>query len=94
MFTVHKYAGISKPSLFCDQATLPTSDPEETSGVNAVGDKQQRREYDYVIAGGTSQSASSRVRSEGGGRRRIPHITVEGRRNQNNDADSLDMYLI
>ncbi|GAA5832859.1 hypothetical protein JCM5353_003732 [Sporobolomyces roseus] len=52
MFTVHKYAGISKPNLFCDRATLPTSDPSEQTGVNAAGTKQARREYDYVIAGG------------------------------------------
>jgi len=56
MFTVHKYAGISKPNLFCDRATLPTSDPSEQTGVNAAGTKQARREYDYVIAGGTFRS--------------------------------------
>lgn len=51
MFTSHKYAGFSKPSLFCDAATLPTSDPAAVPGVEAAG-ANPRKEYDYVIAGG------------------------------------------
>ncbi|GAA5996970.1 hypothetical protein JCM5350_007684 [Sporobolomyces pararoseus] len=51
MFTSHKYAGFSKPSLFCDEATLPTSDPSSVPGVTASTNKT-RKEYDYVIAGG------------------------------------------
>ncbi|GAA5929351.1 GMC family oxidoreductase [Sporobolomyces koalae] len=51
MFTSHKYAGLSKPSLFCDEATLPTSDPSTVPGVQTAG-ATPRKEYDYVIAGG------------------------------------------
>jgi len=51
MFGTHKYAGFSKPSLFCDQATLPTSVPSSVPGVAAT-DTKVKREYDYVIAGG------------------------------------------
>ncbi|GAA6010392.1 hypothetical protein JCM11491_006301 [Sporobolomyces phaffii] len=51
MFTSHKYAGFSKPSLFCDEATLASSDPATVSGVEAAGTKA-RREYDFIIAGG------------------------------------------
>ncbi|GAA5898296.1 GMC family oxidoreductase [Sporobolomyces salmoneus] len=51
MFTSHKYAGFSKPSLFCDAATLPTSDPSSVPGVATAG-AGSRKEYDYVIAGG------------------------------------------
>lgn len=77
MFTSRKYAGFSKPDLFCDKATLPTSDPTEQGGITPAGE-EKRREYDYIIAGGTSLclfpllSRSRRVVKEGQIKGEIP----------------------
>ncbi|GAA5941256.1 hypothetical protein JCM1841_003612 [Sporobolomyces salmonicolor] len=45
--TAPKFAGLSKPALFCDPATLPSESASETMGAPA-GEKS----FDYVICGG------------------------------------------
>ncbi|GAA5943590.1 hypothetical protein JCM10213_008914 [Rhodosporidiobolus nylandii] len=48
-----RYAGVSKPDVSCDKATLPSSDPTAVVGEGAkVNEAGEGKVFDYVICGG------------------------------------------
>ncbi|GAA6064295.1 hypothetical protein JCM10212_002475 [Sporobolomyces blumeae] len=57
MFTSRKYAGVSKPDLFCHRATLATDDAQTVLGPPTADgrnddDDNGRKSFDYIICGG------------------------------------------